>query len=107
MSYCARKMLQLSKFMMIMFFLLMITVSSYNTDKKQNVLNNIDNNISCEFKSLGVIDSEKNMDGIGVQYEKKIYYINLYNNYIFFNSIFLYGIWKNKERTKRSYRFSW
>ena len=38
---------------------------------------NIDNNIKDEFKSLGVIDSEKNLDGIGVQYESEVIYHNM------------------------------
>ena len=46
-------------------------------NKIKNDWNNIDNNISCEFKSLGVIDSEKNMDGIGVQYESEVIYHNM------------------------------
>ena len=37
----------------------------------------IDNNIKCEFQSLGVIDSEKYMDGIGVQYESEVIYHNM------------------------------
>lgn len=37
----------------------------------------IDNNIKCEFASLGVIDSEKYMDGIGVQYESEVIYHNM------------------------------
>ena len=39
--------------------------------------NKIDNNIKCEFQSLGVIDSEKYMDGIGVQYESEVIYHNM------------------------------
>ena len=46
--------------------------------------NNIKNNwegISCsvkdEFSSLGVIDSEKHMDGLGVQYESEMIYHNM------------------------------
>ena len=39
--------------------------------------NKIDNNIKCEFQSLGVIDSEKYMDGMGVQYESEVIYHNM------------------------------
>ncbi len=39
--------------------------------------NKIDNNIKCEFQSLGVIDSEKYLDGIGVQYESEVIYHNM------------------------------
>jgi len=39
--------------------------------------NTIDNNIKCEFKNLGVIDSEKYLDGIGVQYESEVIYHNM------------------------------
>ena len=42
-----------------------------------NNWNNIDNNIKCEFQSLGVIDSEKYMDGMGVQYESEVIYHNM------------------------------
>ena len=38
---------------------------------------NIDNNIACEFRDLGVVDSEKNLDGIGVQYESEVIYHNM------------------------------
>ncbi len=37
----------------------------------------VDNNIQCEFKGLGVIESEKNLDGIGVQYESEVIYHNM------------------------------
>ena len=39
--------------------------------------NTIDNNIKCEFQNLGVIDSEKYLDGIGVQYESEVIYHNM------------------------------
>ena len=39
--------------------------------------NKIDNNIKCEFQNLGVIDSEKYLDGIGVQYESEVIYHNM------------------------------
>ena len=42
-----------------------------------NNWNNINSNIKCEFQSLGVIDSEKYLDGIGVQYESEVIYHNM------------------------------
>ena len=38
---------------------------------------NIDSNIKNEFDSLGVIDGEKNLDGLGVQYESEVIYHNM------------------------------
>ena len=51
----------------------------YKSQEKgiNNNWNNIDNNIKCEFQSLGVIDSEKYMDGMGVQYESEVIYHNM------------------------------
>lgn len=46
-------------------------------EKIENSWDNIDSNIACEFKNLGVIDSEKNLDGIGVQYESEVIYHNM------------------------------
>ena len=44
----------------------------------ENALTDNWNNISCdvrdEFSNLGVIDSEKYMDGMGVQYESEVIY---------------------------------
>ena len=37
----------------------------------------IDESIQCEFRDLGVIESEKNLDGIGVQYESEVIYHNM------------------------------
>lgn len=37
----------------------------------------VDNNIQCEFRNLGVIESEKNLDGIGIQYESEVIYHNM------------------------------
>ena len=34
----------------------------------------VDNDIQCEFRGLGVIESEKNLDGIGIQYESEVIY---------------------------------
>ena len=47
----------------------------------ENTLTDNWNNISCdvrdEFSNLGVIDSEKYMDGMGVQYESEVIYHNM------------------------------
>ncbi len=49
-----------------------------NDDQKlENSWDNIDSGVACEFKNLGVIDSEKNLDGIGVQYESEVIYHNM------------------------------
>ena len=40
----------------------------------ENNWNRINNDIQCEFKDLGVIESEKNLDGIGIQYESEVIY---------------------------------
>ena len=37
----------------------------------------VSENIKCEFKDLGVIESEKNLDGIGIQYESEVIYHNM------------------------------
>ena len=37
----------------------------------------VNRNIQCEFKSLGVLESEKNLDGIGIQYESEVIYHNM------------------------------
>jgi len=43
-----------------------------STSGMKNDWRMIDNNIKCEFKDLGVIESEKNLDGIGIQYESEV-----------------------------------
>ena len=48
----------------------------------------IDNNIKCEFQSLGVIDSEQYMDGMGVQYESEVIYHNMIQELVQKNVIF-------------------
>ena len=48
-----------------------------NSQGLENNWENVDNNIACEFKNLGVIDSEKKLDGIGVQYESEVIYHNM------------------------------
>ena len=37
----------------------------------------VDKKIQCEFNDLGVIESEKNLDGIGIQYESEVIYHNM------------------------------
>ncbi len=51
----------------------------YKNDKEklENSWDNVDSNIKCEFSNLGVIDSEKKVDGIGVQYESEVIYHNM------------------------------
>ena len=39
--------------------------------------NQLNNNLKDEFTYLGVVDSEKNLDGIGVQYESEVIYHNM------------------------------
>ena len=50
----------------------------------KNVLDGVKNDwqqvseqIKCEFEDLGVIESEKNLDGIGIQYESEVIYHNM------------------------------
>ncbi len=54
----------------------------------KNNWNNVDNNIKCEFQNLGVIDSEKYMDGMGVQYESEVIYHNMLEELVEKNVIF-------------------
>lgn len=52
----------------------------YYKKSDQNISNsweNIDGNIKDELDSLGVIESEKHIDGIGVQYESEVIYHNM------------------------------
>lgn len=62
----------------------------YKSQEKgiNNSWNNIDNNIKCEFQSLGVIDSEKYMDGMGVQYESEVIYHNMLEELVKKNVVF-------------------
>lgn len=46
-------------------------------EKIENSWDNIDSGIACEFRDLGVIDSEKSLGGIGVQYESEVIYHNM------------------------------
>ncbi len=54
-------------------------IKYYKSDSNEinNNWDNIEQNISCEFKDLGVISSEKKMDGIGVQYQSEVIYHNM------------------------------
>ena len=46
-------------------------------DKILNDWNMVDNKIQEEFKPLGVIESEANLDGMGIQYESEVIYHNM------------------------------
>ena len=46
-------------------------------DKMEKDWKEVSNNIRDEFHDLGVIDSEKKMDGLGVQYESEVIYHNM------------------------------
>lgn len=46
-------------------------------DGIKNVWQDVDSNIQCEMRNLGVIESEKHLDGIGVQYESEVIYHNM------------------------------
>ena len=48
-----------------------------NIDNVSNDWNKISCSIKNEFQDLGVIDSEKKMDGLGVQYESEMIYHNM------------------------------
>ena len=50
-----------------------------NQDSVSNDWNNISCSIRDELGGLGVIDSEKKMDGLGVQYESEMIYHNMIN----------------------------
>lgn len=63
----------------------------YKNDEDTKMKNNWDNIDQCvkdEFKSLGVIDSEKYLDGIGVQYESEVIYHNMLEELVKKNVIF-------------------
>jgi len=47
------------------------------TDGIKKDWKDVNSNIQCEFKDLGVIESEKNLDGIGIQYESEVIYHNM------------------------------
>ena len=46
-------------------------------EKIENNWDNIKNDIKCELQCLGVIESEKHLDGMGVQYESEVIYHNM------------------------------
>ena len=48
-----------------------------NINKIEDNWKNIDKNITTELDNLGVIESEKHLDGIGVQYESEVIYHNM------------------------------
>ena len=48
-----------------------------NDNKINSSWESIDKNITNEFDTLGVIESEKNLDGMGVQYESEVIYHNM------------------------------
>ncbi len=48
-----------------------------DTNEIKNSWDNINKNITCEFKNLGVVSSEKYLDGIGVQYQSEVIYHNM------------------------------
>ena len=50
-----------------------------NDDELSSDWDKISCSIKNEFKDLGVIDSEKKMDGLGVQYESEMIYHNMIN----------------------------
>ena len=52
----------------------------YKTSEEEQIKNNWDNvnrNVKEELDSLGVLESEKHLDGIGVQYESEVIYHNM------------------------------
>ncbi len=53
-----------------------IYYKSVQDDMKDN-WNQVDSRIQDEFKPLGVIESECNLDGIGIQYESEVIYHNM------------------------------
>ena len=46
-------------------------------DDMKNNWRDVNSNVQDEFKGLGVIESEKNLDGIGIQYESEVIYHNM------------------------------
>ena len=48
----------------------------------------INKNVKAEFEKLGVVDSEKYLDGIGVQYESEVIYHNMLEELVKKNVIF-------------------
>jgi len=62
-----------------------------NSDLITDDWNDIESNVIDEFNSLGVIESEKHLDGIGVQYQSEVIYHNMLeeikNKNVIFTSI--------------------
>lgn len=62
-----------------------------NDQKQEKDWNNINCSIKTELDSLGVIESEKHLDGMGVQYESEVIYHNmlkeLEDKHVIFTSI--------------------
>ncbi len=50
---------------------------SSSSDKINNNWDNVDKNVRNELNSLGVIDSECYLDGVGVQYQSEVIYHNM------------------------------
>ncbi len=46
-------------------------------DDMKNNWRDVNSNVQDEFKGLGVLESEKNLDGIGIQYESEVIYHNM------------------------------
>ena len=46
-------------------------------DDMKNNWSDVNSNVQDEFKGLGVLESEKNLDGIGIQYESEVIYHNM------------------------------
>ena len=53
-----------------------------------NNWNDINTNIKCELNDLGVIESEKHLGGMGVQYESEVIYHNMLDELVKKNVIF-------------------
>ncbi len=59
-----------------------------NEEKLENSWSCINPNVKKEFEKLGVIGSEKYLDGIGVQYESEVIYHNMIEELVSKNVIF-------------------
>ena len=53
-----------------------IYYKTIQADMKNN-WRDVNSNVQDEFKGLGVLESEKNLDGIGIQYESEVIYHNM------------------------------
>ncbi|MCI8567963.1 MAG: Fe-S cluster assembly protein SufB [Bacilli bacterium] len=74
-------------------------------DRIQNSWDNINTNVKNELDSLGVIESEKHLMGIGVQYESEVIYHNMINELKSKNIIFtsIEDALKNYPEISRKY----